>query len=323
MTVNRATERAGLNEDKGMNASGSVRTRASLTRDFADLGVRPGDVLMVNSSLSRIGFVAGGATAVVQALLDAVGPDGTVVVPAQTPDNRDPSIWFHRPVPQAWWERIRAELPAFDPQLSPSDGMGAIAERVRTWPGAARSPHPLTSFAAVGAHAAELTARHDLSCLLGDHSPLGALERIGARVLLLGVGFEKCTAFHLGESRLPGGRVAELTAPMRVAGGRAWVRYETTVLDDRDFGELGAAFENAGEVVQDPVVHGAVVQGAVVQGAVGSAWCRLFPMREAVRFAQSWLAPRRPPRPGPAPTKARNDDVSAARGDRDHARASG
>jgi aminoglycoside 3-N-acetyltransferase len=75
-----------------------------------------------------------------------------------------------------------------------------IAERVRTWPGAVCSRHPKTSFAAVGARAAELMRRHDIDCYLGEASPLGALD---AATLLLGVGFSRATAFHLAEYRLP------------------------------------------------------------------------------------------------------------------------
>ncbi|GGK72193.1 aminoglycoside N(3)-acetyltransferase [Mangrovihabitans endophyticus] len=259
-----------------------VLTRELLARQFARLGVRPGEVVLTHGSMRALGWVCGGATAVVQALLDAVGPEGTVVVPAQTPDNRDPSRWSHRRVPEEWWPVIREHLPAFEPALTPSAGMGAIAERVRTWPGSARSGHPLTSFAAVGARAAEMMAVHDLRSLLGDRSPLAALERADARVLLLGVGFDKCTAFHLAESRIPDLPIIELTAVIRTARGREWVRYETAGLSDHDFGDLGADFEFA-----------SIVDGFLRQETVGAATGRLFPLRAAVRFARDWLAPRR------------------------------
>src|SRR3546814_6502991 len=54
-------------------------TAATLAADLKALGVVPGDVLMVHSSMKSLGFVAGGAQAVVEALLSAVGPEGTVV----------------------------------------------------------------------------------------------------------------------------------------------------------------------------------------------------------------------------------------------------
>ncbi|WP_306208505.1 aminoglycoside N(3)-acetyltransferase [Actinoplanes sp. RD1] len=258
-------------------------TVTSLEREFIHLGVCPGDVILLHSSLRSVGWVCGGPTVVVQALLAATGPDGTLVVPAQTPYNRHPERWNHDPVPPAWWPEILRDLPAFDPQLTPSAAMGAVAERVRTWPGAVRSAHPLTSFAAVGARAAELLAVHDLSSLLGDRSPVAALERAGAKVLLLGVGYESCTAFHLAESRLPGLPVVELTAVVRTERGREWVAYETIGLDARDFDLLGKAFESAcGE------------GGILTRKTVGAAVSRLFPLRDAVRFAEGWLPGRRP-----------------------------
>jgi aminoglycoside 3-N-acetyltransferase len=261
-----------------MDADTPMRTRELLTQEFTRLGVRSGDVLLVHSSMRAIGWVCGDATAVVQALIDAVGPAGAIVVPAQTPDNRDPSWWSHRPIPEEWWPAVRDHLPAFDPALTASAGMGAVAERVRTWPGSARSDHPLTSFAAVGPQAHELMAGHHIGSLLGDRSPLAALERAAAKVLLLGVGFEKCTAFHLAESRLPNLRVVELSAAVRTESGREWVRYKAAALDDHDFGDLGVAYEK---------------DGSLSRGKVGAATSRLFPIREAVRFAESWLARRR------------------------------
>ncbi|GAA0535441.1 AAC(3) family N-acetyltransferase [Paractinoplanes ferrugineus] len=265
-----------------------MRTRELLAKEFAQLGVRAGDVVLVHSSMRSIGWVCGGATAVVQALLDAVGPSGTLVVPAQTPENRDPSRWSHPTVPPEWWDAIRQHLPPFEPALTPSQTMGSVAERVRTWPGSARSEHPLTSFAAVGRQAGALMAEHRLTSLLGDHTPLAALEDVGAKILLVGVGFDKCTAFHLAESRLPNLRVVEMTAPVRTRNGREWVSYKTPGLDDHDFGDLGAAYEAVGDR-----------DGSLCRGMVGAALSRLFPIREAVRFAESWLAPRRPVCPNP------------------------
>ena len=55
--------------------------------------MRPGSVVLVHTSLSALGWVCGGAQAVVEALLDALGPDGTLVVPTHTGSNSDPAEW--------------------------------------------------------------------------------------------------------------------------------------------------------------------------------------------------------------------------------------
>lgn len=254
-------------------------TRDTIAQDVGKLGVSTGATLLVHSSLRSLGWVCGGATSVVQALLDMLGAAGTLVVPAHTADNRDPSRWTDPPVPAAWWPVIRDNLPGFDPALTPSTGVGVISERVRTWPGAVRSAHPQTSFAALGPRAEWLVERHDLDCQLGEASPLGRLEQDGAWVLLLGVGFDRCTAFHLAEYRLPEPPTRENFCAIMTREGRQWVTYTGIALDDGDFAELGRDFE--------------IDTGVVLRGTVGFAECRLFPLRDAVSYAQKWLGSQR------------------------------
>jgi aminoglycoside 3-N-acetyltransferase len=255
------------------------QTRASLAGDFEALGVRAGSTLLIHSSLRSLGWVSGGALAVVQALLDVLGPEGVLVVPSQTAGNRDPSSW-QPPPPEQWWPAIRESLPGFDPARSPSIDVGVITEQVRTWPGAVRSGHPQSSFAAIGPRAAELMAGHRTECHLGEQSPLAALEAAGATTLLLGVGFDKATAFHLAEYRVPfAPRRTYACAVLDPDGERRWIEYEDATLNDHDFALLGADFERD--------------SGVVTSGAVGSAWCRTFPIAEAVAYAEKWFIRKR------------------------------
>jgi aminoglycoside 3-N-acetyltransferase len=258
---------------------GRPQTRAPLSRDLTALGVAPGDTLLVHSSLSALGWVCGGEQALVQALMDAVGPGGTLVVPTQTMDNTDPAGWRDPPVPEDWWPVIRAEAPGFDPRLTPSRYMGRVPELVRTWPGAVRSANPQTSFAALGPRARDLMEHHPVDCRLGEDSPLAALERAGARVLLLGTGFGSCTAFHLAEYRIPRPRLERSgCAVLSPDGSREWVAFTDVFLDEEDFALLGEDFEGT---------------GAVVSGPVGEASARLFSLPGAVAFAAGWMTVNR------------------------------
>ena len=91
-----------------------------------------GDTPLLYYSLRSLGWVNGGAEAVVLALLDVLGDTGTLVVPTQSSDNSDPANWQYPPVPEAWKPIIRETMLPYDPRTTPTRLMGVIAEAVRT-----------------------------------------------------------------------------------------------------------------------------------------------------------------------------------------------
>jgi aminoglycoside 3-N-acetyltransferase len=229
--------------------------------------------------LSALGWVCGGAAAVVDVLLEVLGADGTLVMPAHTGDLSDPAEWAHPPVPTAGSTHPRRDAP-LPSGHHPTAGDGCRRGVFRTWPGTLRSDHPQVSFCARGPAAGEIVRTHALTPQFGMDSPLGTLYRLGAEVLLLGVGYGNCTSFHLAETQT--GRLPQkcMGAPVLVNGVREWVWFEDIAFDDEDFPAAGTAYEQA-------------VPGAVSRGPVGVADCRLFAMRPAVDFVQRWITDNR------------------------------
>ena len=161
-------------------------------------------------AMSKLGFVIGGAEAVIMALLAAVGESGTIMMVTNSSNNTDPSAWQNPPVPEAWWQPIRDHTPGYNPLTTPTRVMGQVPELFRNWPGTLRSAHPAFSLAALGPNAPYLVADHALEEGSGDRSPLGKLYEIDGHILLLGVDHWNNTSLHLAEFRAnyPGKRNA-------------------------------------------------------------------------------------------------------------------
>jgi aminoglycoside 3-N-acetyltransferase len=144
-----------------------------------ELGIRSGDRLFVHSSLSAFGHVEDGAETVCRALLDAVGPEGTVAAPTFT-----------------WRNNHERTTVRFD-VLRDACETGAIPEAFRKIPGALRSDHVCHSLAAHGADAKEVMGDGVLS--FGRGSGMYSLYDLGFHCVFLGCGFAPCTALHVAE----------------------------------------------------------------------------------------------------------------------------
>jgi aminoglycoside 3-N-acetyltransferase len=260
--------------------TGTPNTEASLVADLRRLGVREGMTLIVHSSLGSLGWTCGGAAAVVLALEGALTPRGTLVMPTHSGDYSDPEHWGDPPVPSAWFGAIREGMPLFDPDLAPTRGMGAIPETFRKQRGVVRSRHPAASFAAWGRRKRGIVAGQGLDYCQDSRSPLGEVYKRDGRVLLLGVGYGRCTSLHLAEylADYPGKQKVRDGFPWRERGRRVWRESEDILYRDKDFEEIGRAFEEGHEVAR---------------GKVGLADSRLLRQRELVDFAVGWMLEHR------------------------------
>lgn len=186
-------------------AGRSCVAKKDIVAGFRALGLEPGGMLQVHSSLSSLGYVEGGADAVVDALLEALGPSGTLMVPTFNHQSR---------------EAFDDDHEIFDLEVTRSVN-GAITEAARLRPDAHRSLQPTHPYAAIGPKAEWLTSGHLEVKTFAVDSPLGKLVSHGGQIMMLGVGMNSCTAAHVAETRA-GARCMgyrELVRKLRLPGG--------------------------------------------------------------------------------------------------------
>ena len=234
-----------------------ILTRDRLAADLRRLGIQPGDVLMIHSSLRSLGHVVGGAPTVVDALLEVLGPTGTLVGPSFNFETaQDPSF-------------------VFDPLNTPSD-MGAIADEIRRRAGNRRSRHLTHSVSAIGPQAEAIVTAPGKTAWAAD-SPLGTIFKLDGRFLLLGVTYQSFTACHVLEVaiRLHYRIIDTLRRSLRRPDGSV-VPFESIVYL-RDVGYPGYDFNRLGQAMEDA--------GLTSVAPVGNAIARLIPAPAMREFA--------------------------------------
>ncbi|MCJ7647680.1 MAG: AAC(3) family N-acetyltransferase [Candidatus Lokiarchaeota archaeon] len=252
----------------------------SFKKDFFSMGLKEGCVIIVHSSLSKMGWTVGGQVAVIDALMDVITPKGTLVMPTFTSGNTEPSKWQYPPVPEEWWSTIRKCIPAFHPDKIPTRGMGSISETFRKYPNVIRSNHPTTSFAAWGKYAKKIVKNHPLENDLGIDSPLGKIYKLNGQVLLLGVPHLNNSSLHLAEylCEYPGKKYINIGSAIYVNKKRRWVTWKELDNISDDFDDLGRDYEQS--INYRPK-------------KVGQADARLLSQRDMVNFAINWIMKNR------------------------------
>jgi len=225
------------------------------------MGIAPGAAIMVHSSLSAFGYVDGGADAVIDGLLDALGPSGTLVMPTFT------------------WGRFHAEpRVVFDVLREPCE-TGRIPETFRQRPNVMRNMHVCHSVAAVGPNATEVMG--DSVSSFGPGSAFDALLRLDGWIVLLGVTFQSCTALHAVEEfvgvpyrahRDFKGSVVILPDGRRVPSQS--IEFLRQHGSGNDFAKMGEIFEKAG------VLH---------KAEIGAAECLAIRIQDLFRITQPLL----------------------------------
>ncbi len=253
-------------------------TSQSLRRQLSSLGLVPGDAVLVHAGLRSVGPVIGGPDALIGALIDTVGPEGTILGycdwQLEEEARDDPAL--------------RPHVPAFDPRSSRSiRDNGAFPELLRTTPGARRSASPGASCAALGGRAEWFTADHALDYGYGPQSPFGKLVAAGGKTLMLGAPLDTMTLLHHAEhlAQIPDKRVLRYEAPILVDGRVVWRWFEEFNTGDTIVPGLDEDYFAA-------VVEEFLATGQGRRGLVGDAPSVLVDAPAIVAFAVEWLERR-------------------------------
>ena len=248
-------------------------TKEVLIHKFSQLGIKQGNTLLVHASLSSLGYVVGGAEALFLALREIIGEQGTIVVPSQTVEISDPASWQYPPVPEEWYDVIRKAMPAYSKELSYSKAMGAFSQFIGILPDSIRSNHPMYSFTAIGEKAVEIIGEDTFDFPFGEESPLARMYSIGAKVLMIGTGFETNTSLHLAENRL-NREVIQEKSKILTKTGEKWISFKNIELD---------IYDDYLEIQKNFTEHYTVNHISINESNV-----YLFDMKECVDFAEHY-----------------------------------
>jgi aminoglycoside 3-N-acetyltransferase len=230
-------------------------------------------VVVVHSSLKSIGYVIGGAQTVVNALLEWVGEEGTLVFPAYSYSISDPEQWHYPPIAPHLVEKVRKNIPSFDQNLSPID-TGAIPAIASRFPGALRSSHPNSSIIALGRYAKRIVSAQRLENSLLPDGPLGQVYALNGWVLSIGTDLSSNSSMHLAERWARGGEglphLGEFwksSVPVDTPRGREWVLLERE-------GSCSTGF-----IRIEPILR---QRGVISYGRIGQSYCQFMSQRALI-----------------------------------------
>ena len=182
-----------LQRQKELKASQPHLTRDQIASGLKAMGVVQGDILFIHSSLKSLGYVEGGPKTVIEGLLDAVGPEGTLILPT-----------YYMPGGSILGT-CQMEDYVFDPRIHGTN-MGALPEAFLQFEGVQRSIHPTHSVSAIGKHASHITEAHHMApSVFGKGSPWQRFHELNGKILGLGISMGPVTFYHLVEDTMGDG----------------------------------------------------------------------------------------------------------------------
>ena len=264
-----------------MNHAPGLVTRGQIALQVRELGIAPGDTVMLHAAVGSIGWIAGGPSEVLGGVMDAIGADGTLLMYVGWEGSPYDLLVDAPVVPPA----LLQLWPAYDPATSHAmHEWSILTEYLRTWPAARRSQHPDSSFAAVGRLADALTRDHPLQYGMGEGSPLAKLCQHNGKVLLLGAPLSTLTLLHHAEylADVPDKRVVRYKAPILRDGIKEWV-------DIEEF-DTSQCLPWRGPVdLFEAIARQYLQEGQGIVGRVGATVSYLFNAAALNHFAVEWI----------------------------------
>lgn len=255
--------------------------RGQIAQQVMDLGIAPGDTVMLHAAVGSIGWIAGGPGEVLAGVLDVLGPEGTLMMAVGWEGSPHDFLANVPEVPPA----LLQLWPAYDPATSrATHEWSVLTECLRTWPGAQRSQHPDSSFAAVGRLADDLTRDHPLNYGMGEGSPLAKLCQHGGKVLLLGAPLSALTLLHHAEhlADVPDKQIVRYKAPILSNGQKEWI-------DIEEFATSQCLPWRGSIELFEAIARHYLQEGQGIVGRVGAAVSYLFDAAALNDFAVTWI----------------------------------
>jgi aminoglycoside N3'-acetyltransferase len=219
-----------------------------LVNGFKELGLAAGDTVLVHSSYKSFGGVEGGPQAVIEALLDVLTPEGTLIMPAFS----------------------------FDFNKGKPSQMGIITELARTDPRFKRVFHPIYSFSIAGKYAEELTAVRYKSSY-ERISVFGRLRDLDGKIMVIGLSYNNSMTFFHHIEQMEGVDyrfIKRFTGEVTDENGNTWVDTFDMLVRDIDKGV---------HTMVDPMAGLLEERGVITSHKIGEADVKLMKANEVYR----------------------------------------
>ncbi len=247
-------------------------TKEDIKAALQRIGVKKGMLLYVFASMKPFRYVVGGAQSIIEALMELVGYDGTLVMAAPTRHLCDPVEI--RKVPRDQVAEARRNALPFNKKLSAPSGVGEVAIQFMRNDAVLRSNHPMVSFLAWGKYAKLIIEKHPLHFGMNQDSPLGKIREYNGYVVNIGVDYDRCEIFHLVQYQTMKCPIRIYSCPIEKSGATSWIQILDLELSSEGYNEVGKLMED---------------KQIVKATDLGKSFCRLYSAKSAQECANEYF----------------------------------